>query len=76
MFQLSNGWAQQCVLLSGPITDSVRVRGKRKGGQPLDFTFKEPVATPDQVDQMEAFLGFTAADLFAAAVGIGIRMQV
>ena len=47
-----------------------------EGGQPLDFTFKVPVAIPDQVDQMEAFLGFTAADLFAAAAGIGTRMQV
>jgi hypothetical protein len=47
-----------------------------EGGQPLYFTFKVPVAIPDQVDQMEAFLGFTAADLFTAAAGIGIRMQV
>lgn len=75
MLQLSNGWTQQCFLSSGPSPTLWRFE-RGEGGQPLDFTFKVLVAIPDQFDQMKVFLGFTAADLFAAAAGIGIRMQV
>lgn len=75
MLESSNNWTQQCALLSEPPPSLWAFEGGEVG-QPLGYTSKVPVVILDQVDQMEAFLGFTAADLFAAAAGIGIRMQV